>query len=161
YGLVYRLLQNGIPVYWVVNPSKTPVALGSTNGPSTEITTDIDAWILDGQTTPPATSATALASCAGCTPPVKHLKLSSRGVLSVDTAWTYDKKQFPIRGSAYMIAAQDRASFNEFVQRQAPYASWAAGRSCGAGASCQDFSSVDMFEIQPTARMGWTDFTVA
>src|SRR5262249_50723169 len=30
YGLVYRLLQNGIPVYWIVNPTKSPPALGST-----------------------------------------------------------------------------------------------------------------------------------
>jgi hypothetical protein len=163
YGLVYRLMQAGIPVYWIVNPSKTPPALGSTNGASVEVTTDIDAWVLDSSLTlPPATATTALTACGvGCTPPVKHISLTSAGVMTIDAAYTYDKKQFPIRGSAFMIKAADRANFNKFLRRQAPYASWAAGRSCGAGSSCQDFSMVDMFEIQPTARLGWTDFTIA
>ncbi|MDB4959002.1 MAG: Type fimbrial biosis protein PilY1 [Myxococcales bacterium] len=161
YGLVYRLLQNGIPVYWYVNPSKDPVALGATNGTSAEIPSDIDLWVMDAAATTPPATGTALTACSGCTPPVKHWTLSSTGTFAVDAAWTYDKKQFPIRGSAFLIRAVDRANFNKFVRRQAPYNNWAAGRSCGSGTSCQDFSGIEFFEIQPSASLGWTDFTVS
>jgi hypothetical protein len=159
YGLMYRLMQAGIPAYWVINPSKDPPAVGCTNpGACRQIATDVDMWIMDAAaTTPP--SATIDLSASPTSLFIKHWTLGSTGVFAAD-AWTYDKKQFPLRSSAFVISAQDRAKFNQFVRRQAPYDKWAASpvRSCGNGTSCQDFSGIDFFEIQPTASIGYTDF---
>jgi len=161
YGLMYRMMQVGIPAYWVINPSKDPPALGCTNpGSCRQIATDIDMWIMDASATMPPNAAAPLAGSPASTF-IKHWTLSSAGVFQPNAGWTYDKKQFPIRSSAFVISAQDRAKFNKMVRRQAPYDKWAANpsRTCGNGTSCQDFSGIEFFEIQPTASIGFTDFT--
>ena len=160
YGLMYRLMQVGIPAYWVINPSKDPPAVGCSNpGSCRQIATDVDMWIMDAAATTPPGATTNLSNTPASTF-IKRWTLSSAGVFAADAAWTYDKKQFPLRSSAFVISAQDRAKFNQFVRRQAPYDKWAANpvRSCGNGTSCQDFSGIDFFEIQPTASIGYTDF---
>ncbi len=159
YGLVYRLLQAGIPVYWIVNPSKDPVALGSSDN-NNEIATDIDMWILDSSVANPPGNTTGLT--AGGTPPVKHMTGGfTAATFGIDAAWTYSKKEFPIRGSAFFISANDRANFNKFVNRQSPYTSWANRSGCGNGGFCYDFRSVNMYEVQSTAYIGWIDYTTA
>ena len=158
YGLVYRLMQNGIPVYWVVNPSKDPPALGSQlPGASVEIPTDIDMWVMDSAATMPPAPGPARDLLRLCAAGQAHEPDLDRRVRR-RLGWTYDKKQFPIRGSAFVISAKDRARFDAFIRRQAPYDGWAAPPLCGNGSSCQDFSAVDLFEVQPTASIGWSDF---
>jgi len=160
YGLVYRMMQAGIPSYWIINPSKDPPAVGCTlPGSCRQIATDVDMWIMDAAATTPPGATTDLSGSPASTF-IKHWTLTSTGTFAADTAWTYDKKQFPLRSSAFMISAQDRANFNKFVRRQAPYANWAANpvRSCGNGTSCQDFSGIDFFEVQPAGSIGYTDF---
>ncbi len=157
YGLVYRLLQNGIPVYWIINPSKTPAALGSSDNDN-EITTDIDAWILDGSSAHPPGDTSGLTSGAS---PIKHMTGGfTAPTFAVDGSYSYGKKEFPIRGGAFMISANDRANFNAFVNRQAPYTTWANRSGCGNGGFCYDFTAVNLYEVQQTAYIGWTDFTV-
>ncbi|HLL23096.1 MAG TPA: hypothetical protein VK427_13240, partial [Kofleriaceae bacterium] len=47
YGLIYRLMQNKIPVYWIVNPTKAPTTYGGITPTSTAAgTKDVDFWIL-------------------------------------------------------------------------------------------------------------------
>ena len=36
YGLVYRLMQRAIPVYWLVNPTKATLALNAARTPSSQ-----------------------------------------------------------------------------------------------------------------------------
>lgn len=174
YGLAYRLLQtqrlaaaDAIPVYWVVNPAKDPPALilAENVASQTYISTDIDFWVVSSAGVTPPPLGTALTAIGADTAPLKHVTLTS-GNISVDTpaAWNYNKKQFPVRGGAFVIAASDRAKFEKFIKRQAPYTSasmpFQARTGCnGGGASCSDWSAVDMYEIQPTASIGWTDHT--
>ncbi|HEY5922385.1 MAG TPA: hypothetical protein VIV11_11975 [Kofleriaceae bacterium] len=160
YGLVYRMMQVGIPAYWVINPSKDPPAMGCTNpGSCRQIATDVDIWIMDAAATTPPGATTDL-SGPNASMFIKRWTLTSAGGFAADTTWSYDKQQFPLRSGAFVIAATDRAKFNAFVRRQVPYDKWAANpvRSCGNGSSCQDFSGIDFFEIQPTASIGYTDF---
>jgi len=146
YGLVYRLMQAGIPVYWVINPTKDPQALDENQSNLTNQTytdRDIDMWILspddtDGQAPKLGDSLTSLA--IGETPPVKRLNAD----LSV--AEDYSKSEFPIRGSAWVIAANDRARFDEFFTNTGEFAAH-------AGNSYYDFSTVDLYEVQDGARM--------
>ena len=66
YGLVYRLMQAGIPVYWAVNPTKDPPALTLSQNANaqTYINTDIDLWVVNATGTPP-TLGSALTACSG------------------------------------------------------------------------------------------------
>src|SRR6185369_3206673 len=137
YGLVYRLLQAGIPVYWSVNPSKTPVALGSTDHDS-EVTTDVDLWVLDAAVASPPGDAGGLTSITGA-PPVKRMHGGfTSPTFAVDSSYTYSRKEFPIRGGAFLISASDRANFDRFVNRTAPYNAWANRSGCGNGGACFD-----------------------
>jgi hypothetical protein len=168
YGLIYRVVQAGIKVYWAINPSKFPTALGSSS--SVEIAQDLDLWILDSSVSGPPGSNKALSSAAAATSPVVKMR---GGFIAADfghdtaygSAGYYPYKEFPIRGSAFFISATDRASFNKFVNRQSPYSSWAnrsgcySGTGAGTPSTCYDFTGVNMFEIQPNAYIGWTDFT--
>ncbi len=174
YGLMYRLLQtqrlgsaDAIPVYWVVNPAKDPPALtlAESAASQTYISTDIDFWVVSSAGVTPPALGTALTPIGTDTNPVKHVTLTS-GNLTVDTtaAWNYNKKQFPVRGAAFVIAASDRAKFEKFIKRQAPYTSasmpFQARTGCNGGStSCSNWSAIDMYEIQPTASIGWTDHT--
>ncbi len=179
YGLVYRLLQtqnlgadNAIDVYWLINPSKDPPALTAAQSVNTQVylTSDIDVWVVSsGGTAPTAAVTCTTGSClsgmnTGETPPVKWVTVSSAGTLTVQptTTWNYDRKQFPIRGSAFMIAAKDRAKFEKFLKGQAPYDSTAmpfqARANCGNGA-CNDWSEIEMFEIQSSSWLTWANFT--
>ena len=160
YGLIYRLLQNGIPVYWAVNPSKYPVP---TSG---EIAQTVDMWILDSSVSTPPGTSTALTGLGSSPAPVKRMKGGfTSATFGYDSTYSYAYKEFPIRGSAFFISASDRANFNKFVNRQSPYTSWAARSGCYSGtgsggpSTCYDFTNVNMFEIQPTASIGWTNYT--
>lgn len=151
YGLVYRLMQHGIPVYWIVNPTKEPPALTSQQnlGAQSYANRDVDAWIISGGATPPSSTSTALATCSGtCTAPVKLLKPAT---LAPSTAWTYGKKQFPLRGGAFVIAPEDRPRFNELFLRTGEFASL-------AGNANYDFASVDLYEVQNGATFAYQDF---
>src|SRR5262249_24916869 len=107
YGLLYRMMQVGIPAYWIVNASKDPPALGCTTpGSCRQIATDVDMWIMDAAATTPPGATTDLTSPSATTF-IKHWTLSSSGAFAVDSTWSYDRKQFPIRGGAFVISAQD------------------------------------------------------
>ncbi|HTJ45776.1 MAG TPA: hypothetical protein VL463_26920 [Kofleriaceae bacterium] len=149
YGLVYRLMQRGIHVYWLINPTKDPPALNVNQNRSTQtyIARDIDFWALAAGATVP-TGTTALASCSGtCVPPIQRLNPSTL----VPVAGSYTYKQFPVRGSAFVIAPEDRAAFNAFYLHQGVYAGL-------AGNSFYDFSDVDMYELQVGAKLVYQDF---
>ena len=71
YGLVYRLMQNGIPLYWVVNPSKDPPRRSAAERASAEIPTDIDMWVMDSAATMPPV-AEAASRAAPAVDAIKH-----------------------------------------------------------------------------------------
>lgn len=157
YGLVYRLMQAGIPVYWLVNPTKAASPVSSTENVSSQTYThrDIDFWILawDGDQNRLAASPPApgepLASCTGnCEAPVVRLNPD------LTPADAYDKAQFPVRGSAFVIAAEDRARFNELWTRTGEFAD-------RAGDLRYDFSQVDLYEVSRNAELAWQDFRLA
>ncbi|HSD88549.1 MAG TPA: hypothetical protein VLB44_13570 [Kofleriaceae bacterium] len=154
YGLVYRLMQRGIPVYWLVNPSKSPVALTASQNASSQtyLASDVDFWVLTSDLTDPPTSAAGLAACGvGCTQPVHRLKIAD---LSKYTD-SYRYKEFPVRGGAFLIAAENRAAFNDFWLHTGAYASL-------AGQTKYDWSTsgIDMYELDSTAKVVYQDFTV-
>jgi hypothetical protein len=160
YGLVYRLMQQGINVYWIVNPTKAPTTVAAYSGGDVETTLDVDFWVLGNGVNPPAptTSLTALSG----TSPVQKLKDdgSASHNLVVDTSWgstgSYQKNEFPVRGGAFLIAPADVAAFK---------AAWAtrpsARTGCGATASanCYDFTNVQLYQIDASAHVAWQDFT--
>jgi hypothetical protein len=146
YGLVYRLMQQGIPVYWSINSSKDPPALTNSEnaGAQNYVASDIDFWVLSAGESP-LTGSDSLSSCSGsCTPPVLRLNSSLAPVSN-----TYSKKQFPVRGAAFIIAAEDRPAFNAY---------WAVMQTRG---SLWDFGDVDMYEVQNGATFAYQDFTSA
>lgn len=160
YGLIYRLMQNGIPVYWVVNPTKhatsvtnytyTPASGQLLNAEAT------DMWLLSANTSPPAKTGSLTACGAGCTPPVLRLDTTTMATI----AGTYTKKEFPIRGSAFMIDSADRANFDKFMLHQSPYPAL-SGRGCGqSGNDCYNFTAVAMYEIQSGTTYAWQDYTL-
>lgn len=141
YGLVYRLMQAGIPVYWTINPTKDPVALTNDQNASTQtyIASDIDFWVLSAGDVP-VTGTNSLTSCSGsCTPPVLRLNSSLTA-----TSGSYTKREFPVRGGGFVIAGEDRAAFNAFWNTM----SW-------------DFSDVDLYEVQNGATFAYQDFSTA
>lgn len=151
YGLVYRLMQRGIPVYWLVNPSKSPVALKASENLSAQsyLASDVDLWVLTGDLSSPPGSATGLASCgSGCTQPVHRLDSTTLAPYSD----SYQYKQFPVRGGAFLIAAEDRAKFDDFWRRQGAYSTLDATKYNWAN------SGIDLYEIDATAKIVYQDF---
>jgi hypothetical protein len=155
YGLIYRMMQQGIDVYWIINPTKTAttaVAYESESGQRYS-RTDIDMWVLSsGATIPGAASALTDCPAASCTPPVRLLT----GALAVDSTWTFSKKEFAIRGSAFLISGNDRAAFNTFWDKYGD-GSPGAGRSCASNVDCYDFTQVNLYEVNAGATVAWRD----
>ncbi|HEU0034743.1 MAG TPA: hypothetical protein VFQ53_29165 [Kofleriaceae bacterium] len=148
YGLVYRLMQAGIPVYWVVNPSKRPTTVSSTN--ATETTKDVDFWVLAKNADPPAPGA-SLTGLVG-TAPVQLLGTDAS--LNLKVVSSYSKNEFPVRGGAFFIAPQDRAAFETFWRKRS--------NRTGCGASngdCYDFRDVYLYQVDASAHFAWQDFT--
>jgi len=149
YGLVYRLMQRGIHVYWVINPTKDPPALtiNQNANSQTYIARDIDFWVLSNGASPPI-GTQSLSACNGtCSPPVERLDPATLSPV----VGSYGEKQFPVRGSAFVIAPEDRAKFNDFWLHRNAYASL-------AGNPYYDFSHVDMYEMQTGANIVYQDF---
>lgn len=154
YGLVYRLMQNKVPVYWIVNPTKAPSTNGITATSVAASTKDVDFWVTTAAATPPSPSA----SLTGAGGQVRRLTVNNVGLasLSYTTAATYARDQFSVRGGAFVIAPEDRTLFDNFMKTQ-------AGRSsCGSGTDCYNFFSNNglfLYEIQPGAKLVWQDYT--
>lgn len=157
YGLVYRLMQNDIPVHWVINPTKEPPRLTENQNPMASQTygaTDIDFWALSSGATPPTP---VVAGCGlGCTllpgtPPVLRLDPTASWATK---AGSYTKTAFPVRGSAFVIAPENHDEFIAFLNRTGDYAGF-------AGNALYDFSAVDMYELQDGATFAYQDFTTA
>jgi len=160
YGLVYRLMQQKIPVYWIVNPTKGAPVLTVNDNNTNPATTpdartkDVDFWVVSANSSPPGPT-TSLTTLGTETAPVKRMTLSNPGTGSATlvTADAYDRQQFPIRGGAFLIAPDDRAAFDAFHKTQ-------LGRTCGtSGQDCYDFRDVHMYEVDPTAKFVWQDYT--
>ncbi|MDQ3365005.1 MAG: hypothetical protein M3680_06225 [Myxococcota bacterium] len=153
YGLVYRLMQNKIPVYWIVNPTKAPSTWGINSTSTAAETKDVDFWVLSSAGTPPSPTG-SLTAFTG-TSPIKRLTITNPGTAfaTLTTAATYSKNEFPLRGGAFMIAPDDRPAFDLFIRTQ-------LGRStCGSGRDCYDFRDVYLYELDPTAKLVWQDYT--
>ncbi len=159
YGLVYRLMQQKIPVYWIVNPSKGSSLEGLPNSHLTSTapdpkTKDVDFWVVSANSTPP-TPGNALTLLGTETSPIKRLTTTNPGTSSatLTVASTYSRQQFPVRGGGFIIAGDDRAAFEAFWKTQ-------LGRTCGtSGLDCYNFKDVNLYEIQPTAKLVWQDYT--
>jgi hypothetical protein len=149
YGLVYRLMQRNIPVYWLVNPSKSPVAIAG--NVDTYLASDVDVWVTTSDVTAPPSSGASLTDCltgAGCTQPVHRLNAANLNAYND----SYRYKQFPVRGGAFMIAAENRAAFDKFWKREAPYDTldatkynWIAG-------------DIDLYEVDASAKFMYQNF---
>ena len=153
YGLVYRLMQNGIPVHWAINPSKDPPALTAAENAGSQSYTDrdIDFWVLNPDVASPLSIGGSLTACTGtCIDPVKKLVVSS----ATATANTYNYKQFPVRGSAFIIAPEDRTRFNNFIKRTGEFVAYASNTR-------YDFSAVDMYEITAESKIVYSDYRTA
>jgi len=154
YGLVYRMMQYGVPVYWVVNPTKAPGTNTSVSDTWTE--KDVDFWIMSNTLNPPSIGAGLSGIPGGGSAPVRKMaSLGSSPYTPSGTAGTYTMGQFPVRGGAFVIAAADRPAFEAF---------WATrlGRACGtSGLDCLDFQAVTMWEVSDRAHFAWQDFTKA
>ncbi|MBA3451582.1 MAG: hypothetical protein H0T42_00630, partial [Deltaproteobacteria bacterium] len=156
YGLVYRLMQYGVPVYWVVNPTKAPGQNTSVSDTWTE--KDVDFWILSNGANPPSSGSPLPAIPALQSAPVRKLTSAASSPFTLSgTAGSYSMGAFPVRGGAFVIAAADRPAFDAF---------WAtrigSGRNCGtSGLDCLDFRAVTMWEVNETAHFSWQDFTKA
>lgn len=148
YGLVYRLMQNGIPVYWIVNPTKAPTTVTSTQDVQT--TKDIDFWVLSSAVSDAPTPNGSLTSAA--TPPVRLLTTDgSLNLLPVTGGYT--RNEFPIRGGAFVIAPENRAAFETFWKKRRGVG------NCGqTGVDCYDFRQVRLYDVDPTAVLAWQDF---
>jgi hypothetical protein len=152
YGLVYRLMQRGIPVYWMVNPSKDTIALKDSEnaGAQSYRASDVDLWVLTSDLTSPPTASVGLTACGvGCTQPVHRLK--SADLTKYTDSYRY--KQFPVRGGAFMIAAENRAAFNDFWRRQGAYSTLSATKYDWVT------SGIDLYELDATAKIVYQDFT--
>jgi hypothetical protein len=154
YGLVYRLMQQGIPVYWLVNPTKSIIALndGQNAASQSYLASDVDLWVLTNDLSAPPTSGVALTACgAGCTQPVHRLRSSD--LLPFNDSYRY--KELPLRGGAFLIAAEDRAKFNAFWKRTGAYSSLSATKyNWTSGAS-----GIDLYEVDASAKIVYQDFT--
>lgn len=147
YGLVYRLMQRGIPVYWLVNPSKATTAISTSS--DTYLANDIDLWVVTSDVTDPPTSGASLTSCgAGCTQPVHRLNPND---LSARTD-SYRYKEFPVRGGAFLIAAEDRARFDDFWRRQGAFSGLDPTKYAWTT------SAIDLYEVNENAKFVYQNF---
>jgi hypothetical protein len=149
YGLVYRLMQNGIPVHWIVNPTKYPPALTQAQNAASQtfITQDIDFWVLNSNVATPPTSGTLTACGAGCTDPVR--KLNSATLAATNDSYNF--QQMPFRGGAFVIAAADRTRFDNFWKHNGEFSGF-------AGNAKYDFSAVDLYEVNNGAKIVYQRF---
>jgi hypothetical protein len=148
YGLVFRLMQAGIPVYWIVNPTKRPTTVSIIN--TTQTTKDIDFWVLSASATPPAPGS-ALTNLSG-TAPIQ--RLTTTASLDLVVASSYSKNEFPVRGGAFLIAPEQRPAFEQFWKQRANRT------TCGSSnKDCLDFRDVNLYEVDPSAKFAWQDFT--
>src|SRR5688572_20640416 len=150
YGLVYRLMQQGITVYWTTNPTKDPPALTAAQGlgGQTYIATDIDFWAVHtGCTpnTPPALGDALPSTNASCLAPVLRLDPNTLGTV----AGSYGRGAMPFRGAAFIIDQADRAAFDAW---------WLTYVN---GGSKYDFNDVELYEVQAGAILYAQDFTSA
>lgn len=153
YGLVYRLMQNDIPVYWMINPTKEPLELMSIDNYAAQTYTDrdIDFWVVESGEDPPHLGSAATEALDACpsidcvAAPIARLNAS----LGITDLYNYDA--FPVRGGSFMIAAEDRARFNEFWLRTGEFAGL-------AGQSKYDFSAVDLYEMQTGAQIVYQEY---
>lgn len=149
YGLVYRLMQHGIPVYWLINPTKDAPALtiNQNANSQTYIARDIDFWVTSPGASPP-TGTSSLAACNGtCVDPVQRLSPTTLAPV----ANSYNATAFPVRGSAFVIAPEDRARFNAFWKKTGEFAAL-------AGNSYYSFNDVDLYEVNAGAKIVYQDF---
>ncbi|HEY5924912.1 MAG TPA: hypothetical protein VIV11_24695 [Kofleriaceae bacterium] len=152
YGLIYRLMQHGIPVYWLVNPTKTVLALDASQnaGSQTYLASDVDLWVLTSDLTDPPHSSQALTACTGtCTQPVHRLEAAS---LTAKTD-SYQYKEFPVRGGAFLIASENRAEFNDFWKRTGVYSTLSATKYAWTT------SGIDLYEIDASSKLVYQDYT--
>ncbi|MDQ3336229.1 MAG: hypothetical protein M4D80_13760 [Myxococcota bacterium] len=159
YGLVYRLMQNKVPVHWIVNPTKAPSTNGITATSIAAQTKDVDFWITTATGVVPGPAA----ALTGTGTHVRRLAVTNIGTpsLTYSTATpaatgTYSRDQFPVRASAFVIAPEDRVKFDNFMKSS-------AGRTtCGSGNDCYDFinnNGVFLYEVLPGAKFVWQDYT--
>jgi hypothetical protein len=153
YGLVYRLQQYEIDLYWTINPTKDPLALNARQNHANQTWTerDIDLWILDGGVAGPPQRHEPLADCVaadGCAePPVVRLNSSTLAPVS----GSYTARQFPLRGSAFVIPPEQRARFDDFWHKRGEFAHL-------AGDDRFDFHDVDLYEVSRSARFVYQDY---
>lgn len=140
YGLIYRLMQEGIPVYWLINPTKDPPRLTATSS-NDYIATDIDFWVLSHNGVPlvEGQSLTSVTITSG-NYPIQRLDPAT-----LAAAEPYGYREFPVRGSAFMIAAEDRDRFDAFWLKQGDFATTQYAQTK------YDFSTVDLYEIRSGA----------
>ena len=148
YGLVYRLMQNKIPVYWMVNPTKDPPLLTASQNLSSQQYSDrdIDFWLLSSGATPVALGSSLT---VGAPPVLRYNQATGTAI-----AGSYTRREFPTRGAAFVIRAEDRDRFDEFMSRTGEFAGF-------AGNSLYDFSLTDIYEVQPGAEFAYQDFRSA
>lgn len=156
YGLVYRLMQRAIPIYWMVNPSKTPPAVTSSENASSQslIASDVDAWVVTSDITDPPSSGADLTDCltgSGCTQPVHRLKSADL----TPYADSYRKKEFPLRGGSFLIAPENRAAFDAFWLRTGTYAALASETKYA-----WTTSGIDLYELDASAKIVHQNFAV-
>jgi hypothetical protein len=146
YGLVYRLMQRGIRVYWVINPTKTAPRLtyAETLAGQTYTEKDVDMWITgQGCAGPTLLGASTPSTNLLCAPPV--LRLDGNTLTGINSSYT--RGTIPFRGGVFVVDASDRAAFDSF---------WLAHVNSG---DKYDFNAVDLFEIQPGARVDSQNYT--
>lgn len=154
YGLVYRLMQNEIPVYWMINPQKEPAELRSTENYASQTYTDrdIDFWIVESGENPPymgSAATEALDSCPSTDCPVPPVARLDPGTLAIANPYNYDA--FPVRGGSFVIAPEDRPKFNRFWLKTGEFSSF-------DGQSKYDFSDVDLYELQTGAQIVYQEY---
>ncbi len=150
YGLVYRLMQQGIPVYWVINPSKLPTDNVTANK------TDIDFWAIGaGCTVDPRTLNAAMPAANGttCKAPVLKLNTATSPSTLSTIAGSYTGAAIPFRSGAFVIDYNDRARFNQYWARQGPFAALTS--------PAHDFRGVNMYELQANAALAFQDYRTA
>lgn len=158
YGLVYRMMQMGVPIYWIVNPTKTANSIVAYENNVTNqrwITTDIDMWVMSSSiTTIPGSTASLTACATGC--PVTRL------TSTLTTAAMYSRHEFPLRGSAFLVPGtdtdadglNDRDEFNTFWNAYGD-GTPGSGQTCAPGQDCYDFRAVSLYEINANAQVMW------
>jgi hypothetical protein len=145
YGLIYRLMQNDVPVYWLVNPTKSAPAVTATDYIHTD--RDVDFWVLSSSATGVPTWGKSPTSCTGvCRPPVIHLNSDL-----TDETGSYPYMEFPSRGGSFIIDASDRTKFDALYTTTGAFAGYSSDTN-------YDFSAVDLYEIQTGAKLAYLDY---